>query len=134
MTDGNGNMIVASANNVFFENTWQYMEVQYGPDTASGTIFVRVDGVDIIDYTGAKTTTGNLPGSINYFAFYADGAGALYVDDFYLEDLTGSAFNGFLGDVVVHDLLPNADAGTNQFTQVGGTAGGHYTSVDETPP
>ena len=51
-----------------------------------------------------------------------------------MEDTTGSAFNGFLGDVVVHDLLPNGDAGTNQFTQVGGTGAGHYTSVDETPP
>ena len=48
-------------------------------------------------------------------------------------DQSGSSFNNYLGDCVVRGIMPNADAGPNTFTQIGGGAG-HFTAIDEIPP
>jgi hypothetical protein len=129
---GNGGASYSSAPNVLFEGVWQFIEIKYTPGTTTSYLEVRVDGVTVISVTNETLVYTGLPSLTNFFRFEGPGANKLFVDDWYLEDSSGSSFNDFLGDVVVHDLLPVADAGTNQMAMTGGS-GGHYTTVDDVP-
>jgi len=126
---GAGNLLAASPANVLFPGVWQYIEVYYSP---TGTLQVKVDGAMVINITGAVSTMG-VPQSINYVSFLNEAPNAyVLIDDFYICDLTGSTFNNFLGDVVVHAIFPISDATPNQWTQFGGSSG-HFTCVDDNP-
>ena len=124
----------ASAPNVLFQGVWQFIEIKYSPGVGTSYLEVRVDGIAVIVITNQALVSGALASLVNMFEFSSNGNANIQVDDWYLCDLTGSSFNNFLGDCVVHALLPNADGGTNQFAQVGGTGAGHFTSVDEATP
>jgi hypothetical protein len=137
-------LVAASNPNVLFQNTWQYVEVLYTPGLGNaGSVVVKVDGAVVIDVAGGKTSYSGAAALVNQFTFstglnlggeYAASSGMpCKFDDFYLCNTSGTAFNTFLGDCVVHSVFPNADAGTNMMAQTGGGAG-HFTSVDEQSP
>ena len=129
---GDGLLHYATNPNAFFAGVWQYVEIMYTPG-AAGSIQIKVDGVVVLNVTSEQTGQAAYPATVNYFSFNGLGVNML-VDDLYICDQTGPAFNTFLGDCVVHAVLPNADAGTNTFAQFGGDGGGHYTSVDDVTP
>jgi hypothetical protein len=143
LVTADNDLVGASNPNVLFVDTWQYVEIMYAPGLTAGSVQVKVDGAVVINVPGGKTSCSAAPALVNQFVFGgrppgggaftgATGVNALF-DDFYLCDQTGSAFNTFLGDCVVHSVFPNADAGTNMMAQTGGGAG-HFTSVDEQSP
>ena len=125
--------VYESAPNVLFEGVWQYVEVKYSPGISTSYLEVRVDGVAVISVTNETLQHAGTAALINEFQFNGPGNGWYYCDDWYLCDLSGTSFNDFLGDCVVHSLLPNSDAGTNQMTQAGGISGQHFTNVDDVP-
>jgi len=132
LTGDNGELYT-SGPNVLFQNVWQFVEVMYTPGLA-GTLQVKIDGTIVINVAAVNTKAAALPPSINFLTFPAvSGGGWGLVDDLYISDQLGTSFNTFLGDVVVHGILPNADAGPNTMGQVGGSVG-HFTSVDEQLP
>ena len=110
-----------------FQSVWHFIEIKY---TSGSILEVEVDGVVVISVTGAQTSGSP---SINYVTWQADSENASLLDDVYICDQAGSSFNDYLGDVVVHSILPNGDAGTNTMTKVGGGVG-HYTAVNDNPP
>jgi hypothetical protein len=124
-----GDLIAASPPNAFLENVWYYVEIKYVPSHSSGTIAVKVDGVEYINVTGVKTATSGSPTqTVNQFQFGTEsnaathgviGGIAGYFDDFYIEDTTGASFNDFLGNVAVHDVFPASDAGPNTMMSIG---------------
>lgn len=57
------------------------------------------------------------------------GGGDLYVDDFYMNDLTGPVNNDFLGDTVVETLYPINDGTYRDWTPDTGSA--HFSRVNE---
>lgn len=129
--------------NVVFPDVWHYIEIDYSPDNANGTVSVRVDGGVVLSISGVRTTYKGMPSSVNYIDFSWTnnsaslvGEGFTYwrlLDDLYICNAEGTNFNAFLGDCVVHSVMPAADAGTNQMGQFGGTVG-HYTAVSESIP
>lgn len=128
-SDSVGSLIAASFPNVLLSNVWQYVEVLFQP---SVSLQVRIDGGLVLNVSNPITTTG-LPATVNYVALSNVNRNATLYDDLYICDLTGSAFNTFLGDVVVHSIFPDADTSPNTMTQVGGGSG-HFTSVNEQVP
>jgi hypothetical protein len=125
--------IVASTTADLSAGTYQYVEVKalFSP-TATGSVSVQVNGSNIINVTGIV-----LSGSGNAWAnTIAIGTSSYQaqIDDLYICDGTGTINNDFLGDVAVQLLLPNGDGAINDFSQVGGTSGQNYTSVNEVPP
>ncbi len=140
-----GDLVGASNPNVLFQNTWQYIEVMYTPGLGTaGSVQVKVDGAVVINVSGAKTCYSLAAALVNQFEFgggvnlggensIVSGLQDCLFDDFYLCDQSGTAFNTFLGDCVVHSVFPNADATPNMMAQTGGGAG-HYTSIDEQSP
>jgi len=134
---GDGDLVAASPPNCLFPGIWQYIEVLYTPCGVSGglgSLQIKIDGAVVINVTDAKTSTAAYPSMLNSVSFLQSSSNQMWVDDLYICDQTGSAFNTYLGDCVVHAILPDADAGPNSMTQTGGSAG-HFSSVDDqTPP
>lgn len=124
----------ASDPNIIFPNVWHYVEVKYKP--GSHTI-VRLDGATVLNAEGGYNPS--CPTSVNMFQFQnLSGEFNLngwykYFDDLYICDTTGSLFNDFCGDVVIHALMPLQDAGPNQMAAYGAGLS-NYTAVDDIPP
>jgi len=131
MQTGDGLGVYVSKPNVLFTGVWQYVEVKYAPGSTTSYLEVRVDGVTVLRVTNQNLVSAGQAGLVNYMRLNGDGNQKLYIDDWYLCDTNGTSFNDFLGDCVVHALLPKSDAGMNQFAQVGGNGAGHFTSVNE---
>lgn len=140
LSKNGSDLLAASPPNVIFPGVWHYVEVKYRPRKGSaGLVVVRVDGVVVLSFTGS-TSQSTMPDQVNMVRFgsYADDffnatsgtQGRQWLDDLYILDTTGEGFNDFLGDVVVHSLLPAGDAGPNELNQFGGQIQ-HYTAVDE---
>lgn len=133
-------LVASSPPNVIFPGVWHYVEIKYRPRKGSaGLVVIRVDGSVVMSFTG-QTSSANVPDQVNMIRFgnYADDFfnatsgtnGRQWLDDLYILDSTGDGFTDFLGDVVVHTLLPRLDAGPNELSMFGGGLG-HYTAVDE---
>jgi hypothetical protein len=142
--DGDFNLIAASNPNVIFFDTWHYIEVKYVPGLAgAGSVVVKIDGAIVASASSAKTMNALAAAAVNQLELSVgtsntqshpaiSGTYARF-DDLYLCNTSGTTFNDFLGDCVVHSVFPVSDATPNAMAQTGGGAG-HFTSVDEQGP
>lgn len=134
-----------SAFNVIVTNVWHFIEAKVViASGTSGSVQVWVDSVRVLNITSVNTL-----GSTNAWANKvvigdrSNNQGSLITydyDDFYWLDTTtglGNAGNP-LGDCRVVTLLPSGNSGDtsghDQWTQVGGTPGSFWTSVNEATP
>jgi hypothetical protein len=105
---------------------WRYIELKYTP--VSGACELRVDGTVV--------ASGTLPTQANIWeARFPDlpaNTPALWIDDVYVVDTSGTTNNDYLGDVRVDLLLPTGDGAHTGMTPSTGTA--HYALVDESIP
>jgi hypothetical protein len=117
--------------------TWVYVELKVKCSSASGEAYVKVNGATVLSATGIDTA--NMSAN-NYFTSIGvggsegtSGAGAItYFDDFYYCDDTGAVNNGFLGDVQIQAIYPEADTATADWTP--SNAGDNYVEVDDATP
>jgi hypothetical protein len=113
-----------------FAGNWFYFEMSGTIADAGGTCTVKIDGVQVISFTGDTKNAGT---STNIDAVRLSGSniGGVYVDDVYVLNSTGSApYNTFLGDVRINTLIPTAAGSDTGFSS---SAGANYTTVDELP-
>lgn len=133
-TSGGPQMVGQSAPNIVFPHVWHYVEVKYKP--GSHTV-VRVDGATVLNVAGAKNNSApnlvNLHQFANLSSEFDLNDYTKRFDDLYICDTTGALFNDFCGDVVIHAVLPNGDAGPNQMAAFGAGLA-NYTAVDDVPP
>lgn len=131
-----GGTLATSATGIITTGTtWHYLEAHYiAKDSAGagGIAEVRVDGVKVVEIDGTvhPTTTG-VSDDIRVFEFYDSGTNspAYKYDDLYILNGSGTENNGYLGDVRISVLYPEADGTNNAFTPSGG--GANYSDVDE---
>ena len=92
------------------DDTWYYLEMKVTAVDSGGTAEVRLDGVQIIDFTG-DTNLGLEILSSAILAPYSDDI--ITFDDWYVCDDTGSTNNNFLGVCSVEALTPSSDVSGN---------------------
>lgn len=134
----NGNVVVnynggsQQASYIPTAGVWNYWEVgiTFGSGT-SGSVTVRVNGSPIITVTGVDTI-GSGNAYFNDIIFGDNGVSQSYIDDFYICDGSGSAYNTFLGDVRVYGLLPAGAGSSTQWTPNG--AASNYECMNQVPP
>jgi hypothetical protein len=117
---------LATSSQNLIKNAWHYIEVKISIAESGGTVIVKVDGVEWINYTGDTCQSGE------YFNIIKTG-GCFYnvntdIDDFYFCDLTGTKNNDFLGDCRVCTLYPDADTADADFVPDTGPDG--YARID----
>jgi hypothetical protein len=96
----------------------------------AGSCIVRVNGVVVLNLTGIVTGEGGADSASN-FQFRGIGGGGTYIDDFYLNDLTGAVDNDFEGPIRIYALLPGADSAPLAWSP--SVAGPHFPLVDSVP-
>lgn len=119
-------------------NTWYQIEMSFLTNTGSvDTLGARVDGVSVASATGLALSES---APVEVLAGWTEFAGAskvVYLDDYAVNDSTGSAQTSWPGDGKVVLLLPTADSavGTGWTLGTGTAPGGNaHGSVDNAPP
>lgn len=134
----NGTQLGSTATAALLLNVWHYIEFKVTIHNSTGIAIARVNGVDVINVSGADTqATANATADRIHFAEKATTGGSFnwHVDDIYACDGTGSApANDFLGDVRVSAIFPNANGTTSQLDGSDGNQIDNYLLVDETVP
>ncbi len=107
------------------DDTWYYLELKVKAADSGGTAIVRLDGVEIINFTGDTNYKHERYSSVLLRPYtFSD---TMQFDDWYVCDDTGSTNNDFLGDCKVEVLTPNSDASGNWTANSGGDL---YAMVD----
>lgn len=123
-----GTIIASTAAGVLPAGAWSYVEVKATSHASTGTVVVRVNGIQVLSLTG-QNTGGTLIN--NFMVGHVNNTllGNAY-DDVYIADTTGSVNNDFIGDVIVEHLRPVADD-TAQWLGSDGNSTNNYDLVDE---
>ncbi len=135
----NGTMLATTGPGVINAN-WHYVELGATLNASTGTAVVKVDGTQVISFTGNTKNGGTnstidmlgyfFLNNLNGFSNQAPSGGPI-VDDLYICDSAGGVNNTFLGDVRVQTLLPGGAGSSTQFTPTG--SGTNYLNVNEVP-
>jgi hypothetical protein len=114
-------------------DAWGYLEMKATIADSGGTCVVRLDGAEIISFTGDTRNAGTAEVATIRFSshFQSNDRYDLRLDDVHLCDGTGSRNNDLLGDVRVTTLRPDADTEAADLAPLGG--GAHYLEVDDAP-
>lgn len=130
-----GTDLGASTNTVSVAQ-WAYVEVRVFVHDTDGQIEVRLNGTVEINLTGVDTRNSSTLDSVSAFALrHCTGlSNTTNFDDLYVRTSSSSTAEsgGFLGDIRIKPLYPDADGTYSQMTPSTGTT--HYTLVDETTP
>lgn len=124
-----GATVVATSTATFNWTATHHVEAMLHADGTGGTIKVRVDGVEVVSFTG---NTAGAAGPIAYISCENAGstAGSRTFDDLVVLDDTGPApLNRWPGPLVVSTIRPASDAGPNAWTP--STPGPHADLVDD---
>ena len=124
--------VIASAPGTYFTNTWYYLEVMATLATSGGTCQVRVNGVQVINFTG-NTMNGGTSTNIDgvMVSSSATFGPNYYFDDLYVCSSSGATNNTFLGDVRVQTLLPNGVGSSTLLTPTG--SANNWQNVNDIP-
>lgn len=145
--------VLGTTNNTYAAGSTHYIEFQWIIHPSTGMVDLHVDNVQVDIISGGspingltnQNTRSTANTSWNGYDFqlvYSDFGGAVNVDfdDFYLLDNVDatatqkSAFNTFLGDLIVKTIYPTSDGNYLQFTPSSSAPTTHFSFVDETPP
>ena len=126
-----GNTLLTSyVHTAAFPNNWYYFEMNGTIADAGGTCTVRIDGVQVISFTGDTKNAGTST-NIDGIKLQGSNSGGNYFDDVYVLNNSGGApYNTFLGDVRINTLVPTAAGSDTGFSP---STGANYAAVDELP-
>lgn len=101
-----------SAMGVLVPNVYNFLELLVTIDNSVGVLQLRVNGTQVINFSGNTRTTAN--NSANQLLFGASSGGSVhYFDDIYILDKTAaSPLDTFLGNGRIQTDGPNADSTT----------------------
>lgn len=106
--------------------TWYYIETKLVCHGSTGSLVVRVNGVEWLNVTGQDTVFSST--AITRFSLAAPSIRDIDVDDCVALDNTGSLNNDFLGDVTISAIYPNGAGATTGWTP---SAGSNYDCCNE---
>ena len=128
---GFASTLLGSAAVTICDGGWHWLDFHFKYDATGGVMEVWIDGVQVINVTGANTQRNsgqsNLV-SVNLGSYSVNTATA-NIDDWVISDTTGSTNNGRVTDSRVETLTPVSDATPNDGTLSSGS--NHYAMVNE---
>ena len=133
--EGSGTVLATSTQRVL-DSVWHYLEIEATIADAGGIAKVRLNGVEVINFTGDTRNGGTSTNIDGLGCGRGTGAGAsISLDDVYVCDDSGSApYNTYLGDVTIPFRLANGNGVLSQWVGSDGNSTDNYLLVDETAP
>jgi hypothetical protein len=107
-----------AANNTAYLDTWYYLEFQWLSSDTVGTIELRQDGATVASATGRDTryVASQRKTRFDIGGTQSVDVDAMWVDNLYYLDSTGTSNNDFLGICEVQTILPSGNGTTNTMT------------------
>lgn len=105
-----GGGIQASTNpGLFALNVWNHVEIKISIANTGGTVHIRVNGVEVMAFTGDTYygSSGQYSQGVRIFNGQTTGGNASYLDDLFMYDGDGTYNNTFIGDRKVVLTNPN---------------------------
>lgn len=132
-----GTLLGDSGSNVLDLNALYHIEMKVGLHASTGTVTVRVNGVDWITATAKNTISGTSISRLQLLhnAGATGGGGENhrhYMTDVFVWDGAGAQNNDFLGGCNVITLFPSADTADADWTKSTGVVG--FSIIDNMPP
>ncbi|GEM_PF-953812 len=126
---------IASSAAATLDGNWHFIELFATINATTGQLIVKVDGNTVINFTG-NTRNGGTSTNIDAIRFRTGvnnitPSCVISVDDFYVCDATGTVNNGFLGDIRVQSMMPNAAGSSTQLATTGSAT--NYLNANEVP-
>jgi len=126
-----GTLLVAVTPNIWFPDSWHYMEVGAKIHDTAGWVELRQDGVTRMRFEG-DTRNGGTDGLIDMVAFnQRTNAGVHSIDDVYILNEQGSVNNSWLGDTRMYPLYPMGNGFYAMHVGSDGNSVDNYLLVDE---
>jgi len=133
---GTGTVVGTSSGAAISTGTWRFYEFKIKLNASTGTVLVKVDGVEVLNLSGVDTINGGT--SVGAVRFHHNDdvstSGDMKWDDVVIgDDVTGSPGDvqtDLLGDCSIEMLLPD---GAGNYTQFTPSTGSNYQNVDEAP-
>jgi hypothetical protein len=133
LTRGDYSGTVLATGGGFALNAWHCVEMYAKIADVDGRAVVRIDGTDVIDYTG--DTQNASKSDITAVCFgYATAEGRVmyaYVDDIAINDTNGTTNNSWIGRGGIYPAIVDGAGEHAEFTPA---SGNNWENVDEIPP
>ena len=130
--DGFGTQILVSSYAFPFTSAWHSIEGKLKVADSGGEVIIKVDGVEIINYVG-DTRNGGTSTKLDQWECRPNGFSSNLVDDWMLNDTTGSANNTWTGEVSIQGLRPTGNGAFSDLVGSDGNSVDNYQLVDEYP-
>lgn len=136
LRNSGGTQVATSPSGLISTGAWFHLQVKWVPHTSTGSVVVKINDAEVINYTGATSGTTATVDSFQMTQGATSSAGRSFMDDLWVCDevdataTQGRPNNAFLGDLAVVTLLPSSDGDTIQWTP---STGSNYAAVDENP-
>ena len=111
---------------------WYLIEIECFSNATTGTIHVKVDGSSAVNVTSTNTHGGDIAGG--QFGSGVATTSDYYIDNFAVNDTSGSYQNSWIGDGYIIALRPSATGDNADFTRGGTDSGANWSQVDEVTP
>lgn len=134
-----GTIIATSATSWPGLAQYRHLQIQATIADAGGTCIVKLDNIEIINFTG-DTKNGGTNTTIDRISPNIGGSGSTRIDDLWICDgvdataTQGAPNNDFLGDLGVFPIHPNGNGTYSQLVGSDGNSTDNYLLVDENPP
>jgi hypothetical protein len=136
---GTGTSVLASSalSDFYTFNTWVHVQVKLVLHATAGSLIVKINGIEVINYTGQTAITTGSCTAIGWATNNTGSGARIWVDDLWVCDTTdatatqGRPNNDFLGDLKVATIVPDGAGDTTQWTP---STGSNWATLDENPP
>lgn len=129
--DESTDVLLGITNGKFRLGAWNYVEFKVKCDDTTGTVDIRLNGVNVLSLSGIDTkATAQAHSYFDKVQFFVTSYPETWLDDLYICDGTGAKNNDFLGICKVETVFPVSDVG-GKIDWTPSTPGDHYAMVDD---
>lgn len=112
-------------------NVWHTLEGEVTISNTTGAWVLRLNGIEVLNDSGIDTQASGTAQATKVRIGATGNATMFHCRHFMLWTTTGAAPTGWMGDIKMDWIQPNAAGSSAQFTP---SAGSNYACVDESPP
>jgi hypothetical protein len=121
-------VVASSGSGALPLNQWCYVEIYFYPKNSGGECTVKVNGVQVVTYTGDTTNSNEYMSGLEFFG-ETDGTVHRLLDDIVINDAIGTVNNSWPGQVRLLPIMPQAAGDNTGWSRAGVDLGANWLQV-----